>query len=270
MCPQIEMRHISCKAGKRYLLHDINWHVQPGERWIVFGENGSGKTTLLTLIAGYKQYYVGTMQIFGRLYNPEQVLDYRKRIGLVSTSFFSRILRNEAVLPIVLSGKSGTLGISTQITNQDLLRARRMLEVFQMNQKKDMPFYLLSKGEQQNVLLARAFMGRPEILLLDEADSGLDYIARIRLNEFLTAYTESTNATVISVTHYPNEIPSFFEHCLLLKNGSIYKSGTIAELFCSEVFSTFLQCPVDVQKQMQGYQFVSRGGDSSYAELWRS
>lgn len=270
MKSQIELQHVSCKTGQKYLLYDVSWQVKPGERWIVFGENGSGKTTMLTVIAGYKKYTAGSMNLFGEAYQPDKVLEYRKKIGWVSKSFFNRILRNESVLNIVLSGKTGTLGIGAFITNPDIIRARNLLGVFHIGAKKDMPFYLLSKGEQQSVLLARAFMGRPEILLLDEADSGLDYAARIRLYEFLNAYAKETNATMISVTHYPNEIPDFYEHCLLMKQGNVYRQGKIADVFRSEIFTDFLQCPVEVQKREHGYQFISKGGNNCYAELWRS
>ena len=130
MTTQIELQHVNCKVGEKYLLRDITWQVQPGEKWIVFGENGSGKTTLLSLLAGYKRYSDGTIQLFGEPYQSEEVLRYRRRIGLVSTSFFNRILCRESVLSIVLSGQNGTLGISEYISNQELLYAKKILEVF--------------------------------------------------------------------------------------------------------------------------------------------
>lgn len=270
MNPQIELKNVSCKTGQKYLLHDISWNVQPGEKWIVFGENGSGKTTLLSLIAGYRPHSAGYIKLFGETFSPERTLSYRKRIGWVSTSFFNKILRNESVMAIVLSGKTGTLGIGEYISNTDLKRAVNLLKMFHIAAKKDMPFYVLSKGEQQSVLLARAFMGEPEILLLDEADSGLDYIARIRLNKFLTAFAQETKATVISVTHYPDEIPDFFEHCLLMKQGKVYRQGRLSDLFCANVMQNFLGCPVKVQKQKKGYQFIADGEVGEYAELWRT
>ena len=269
MAAQIDLQHICCKAGQGYLLHDITWQVQQGEKWIIFGENGSGKTTLLTLIAGYKRYASGTMHLFGEPYQPQKILDYRKRIGLVSTSFFNKVISRESVLSIVLSGKTGTLGISEYITNQDLKKAKKLLDVFHISSKKDQPYYMLSKGEQQSVLLARAFLGEPELLLLDEADSGLDYLARIRLNNFLSVFAKETNATMISVTHYPDEIPAFFEQCMLMKSGRIYQKGRIETVFNSEIFTEFLECPVEVRKQETGYQFIAGRGDDSYEELWR-
>lgn len=271
MTPLIELDHINCRTGKKYLLHDISWTVNTGEKWIVFGENGSGKTTLLSLIAGYKHYTSGNMRLFNETYHPEKILHYRKQIGWISTSFFNNVLYKEAVISIILTGKDGTLGASDYPSNHDLLRANKLLNIFNLKRKRDMPFYLLSKGEQQSVLLARAFMGEPRILLLDEADSGLDYMARLQLSIFLNTYSEKTSATLISVTHYPNEIPDYFNHCLLMQGGRIYQKGKIEDVFCSEVMQGFLDCPIEVKKQKNGYQFFceSKRRDG-YVELWKS
>lgn len=270
MKTQIDLQNVSCKAGATYLLHNINWHIQNGEKWIVFGENGSGKTTLLSLITGYKRISNGNMYLFGESFQPEQTIAYRKRIGLVSTSLLGKILRNESVLGIILSGKTGTLGLSEKIKNQDLVNARKLMDVFCISNKKDIPFCLLSKGEQQNVLLARALIGNPDILLLDEADSGLDYVARKRLNDILTEISQKREMTIVSVTHYPNEIPDFFEYCLLMKNGKIYQKGLLENVFSSDILSDFLGYQVDVKKQQGGYHFISEKDGEVYARLWQS
>lgn len=250
----IEVKKLSCKAGQKYLLHDINWKVQEGEKWVVFGENGSGKTTLLSIIAGLKKYTSGTVNLFGEAYNSARELEYRKRISFVSTSYYDKIFRNESVLQIILSGKTGTLGLSHQITNEDVISVRRIMDFLRISHKKDMPYRMLSKGEQQSTILARALFADPEILLLDEAESGLDLIARLHLQDILNELANKKNMTMISVTHYPNEISDLFQQCLLLKYGKTFKKGNVSDVFSSSVMSEYFEQDVIVEKATIGYQ----------------
>lgn len=250
----IEVKKLSCKTGQKYLLHDINWQVQEGEKWVVFGENGSGKTTLLSIIAGLKKYTSGTVKLFGEDYISERELEYRKRISFVSTSYYDKIFRNESVLQIILSGKTGTLSLSHQITNADVCSARRIMDFLRISYKKDMPYCMLSKGEQQSTILARALLANPDILLLDEAESGLDLIARLHLQQILKGIAEKKNITMISVTHYPNEISDLFQQCLLLKRGKTFKRGNISDVFSSSVMSDYFEQEVIVEKAAIGYQ----------------
>ena len=109
MEPIIEIKGLACQSGKRYLLKDIDWSVEPGGHWAVFGLNGSGKTTLLSTIAGFKKFTQGSLKVLGQAYDGENILKLRGRIGLVSSSFFDRYYGREQVLDIVLSGKFGAL-----------------------------------------------------------------------------------------------------------------------------------------------------------------
>ena len=167
----------------------------------------------------------------------------------MSTSFFNKILQKESVLSIVLSGKTGTLGLSEYIDNQDILRAKQLLQVFRLAQKKDLPYKMLSKGEQQNVLLARAFFAEPEIFLLDEPNSGLDFLARMQLKRILMRMANQRQVTFVYVTHYPEEIPPIFTHCLLLKHGKIFQQGAMRDVFCSQVLSEFFSQTVEVLQE---------------------
>lgn len=263
MKAQIEVEKLCYKAGQKYLLHDINWQVCKGEKWVVFGENGSGKTTLLSIIAGLKKYTSGILRLFGEDYDPEKELEYRKKIAFVSTSYYDKVFRNESVLQIVLSGKNGTLGLSHQIKNEDLRSTRRVMDFMRISHKKDIPYCMLSKGEQQSTILARALLSNPEILLLDEAESGLDLIARLNLQALLSELTNKKNITMISVTHYPNEISDLFQQCLLMKNGKTFKKGAISDVFSSSSMSSYFGQEVNVEKMEMGYQFTQAKSDGS-------
>ena len=170
----IDLEHVSCKAGYKYLLRDVTWQVKPGEHWVVFGMNGSGKTTLLSMIAGFKHYTGGTIKVFGEEFSNDNILAIRRRVGWVSSSFFDRYYAQESALNIVLSGKYGTLGLGEDIALTDVLLAKNLLGELKLGDKVDRTFDMLSKGERQNVLIARALFADPDILILDEPCNGLD------------------------------------------------------------------------------------------------
>lgn len=248
----IRAEHLCCQSGQHYLLKDINWEVKQGEHWVVFGLNGSGKTTLLSVIAGYKQPTEGSLQVLGEHYNDENIFSLSKRIGWISASFFDKYYTGETVLRIVLSGLFGTLGIGTNLSDTDVRRAKELLEQWNVAHKSDMPFSMLSKGEQQNVLIARALMTNPEILVLDEPGTGLDVLAREQLLQRVKEIAETTDSTIIYVTHYPEEIQDCFSKCLLMQNGKVLANGEVKDIFNSEGLSRLLQCEVSVQKNTQG------------------
>ncbi len=255
---QIEFQNVSCMAGSRYLLQDINWQVSVGEHWVLFGENGSGKTSLLSVIAGYLPYQKGVVKMDGQPYSHDMISNLRRRVGWVSTSFFDKILHRERVLDIVLAGKDGRLGINYMVQNADLKRARFLLQYFGLSGRAENGYATLSKGEQQNVLFARAFMGNPEILLLDEPSAGLDLLARERLQEDLVRIVNTKKITILYVTHYPEEITSIFTHMALLKQGRMVQQGTIAEMMTNEVMGDLLDTPVTVNFAQECYRIKKR------------
>ena len=238
---------LSVKTGQQYLLKDITWRVPQGENWIVFGMNGCGKTTLLSVLAGFKQPTAGDVRVLGKNYSPDNILALRQRIGWVSGSFFEQKYTKESAQDIVLSGKFGTLGLGRPITDGNRKRARSLLKALHLGRKIDQPFHLMSKGERQNVLIARALMAEPEILLLDEPCTGLDILAREQLLSTLRSMAQEGRMTIVYVTHHTDEIlTDVFPKALLLKDGLAFAQGETAELFTSETLSAFFQTPVTV------------------------
>ena len=248
--PIIETQSLSCQIGARYLLKDITWQVQRGQHWIVFGMNGCGKTTLLSIISGFKPYSSGRLTVFGQKYDADHILAIRRRIGWVSSSFFDRYYVRESPLDIVLSGKFGTFGVNFSITNHDVKRAKTLLKAVGLAEQINQPFQMLSKGERQNVLIARAFFSQPDILVLDEPCSGLDVLARAKMLNTVRELAHTTSVTIIYVTHYTEEIlTDVFTQALLLKNGLLFAQGATEELFTSAKLSLFLDCPVTTTVQ---------------------
>lgn len=245
----IEIEGLSFKVGKRYLLDHIDWNIKKGENWVVFGLNGSGKTTLLSIIAGFGNPTIGKLKVFGQNYTADTILSVRKRIGFMSSSFFDKYYSKELALDIVLSGVNGFLGLSNKIQNSDIIKAKKLLTLLGMEHKSQQPFYELSKGERQKILIARALVSNPEILILDEPGTGLDVYAREQMLK-IVRHLSGKGITIIYVTHYTEEILDLFDHCLLLKNGRIYRQGMTQELFTEENLSDFLECPVKLQWEL--------------------
>lgn len=262
----VKMQDLGCKAGNRFILKNIDWEVQKGQHWVVFGMNGSGKTTLLSIAAGYMGYTHGELEVLGQTYNDENILDIRRRIGWVSASFFDKCLSREPVLDIVLAGKTATLGVDDSITDADVRRAKALLTELRLKSKINYPFDFLSKGERQNVLIARALMGNPELLILDEPCTGLDVFSREYLLSTIRKLAENTEVTIVFVTHYTEEIMDVFSNCLLLKDGRIYAKDRTENVFNSETMSAFLNYPVEVSWQNQRIQ-VRMEVDSRMQEL---
>lgn len=248
----LKASELCCKSGKRYLLNHINWEVKSGEHWLIFGMNGSGKTTLLSTIAGFKSPTSGQLTVLGQQYDRDTIFSLRKKVGWVSSSFFDKYYRQEQALQIVLSGLSGTFNVDYGVSAQDVRYAKALLRELRMGDKMKQPFCLMSKGERQNVLIARAMITRPQILVLDEPGTGLDIYAREHMMNSVRSLAESGHVTVLYVTHYPEEIQPFMNKTMLLRNGRIFAQGNTEQIMTSENISALLQEQVQVYRNDHG------------------
>lgn len=256
----ISARKLGCQIGTRFLIKDINWEIEKNSRWIIIGMNGSGKTTLLSILSGYQSYNHGKLMYQGVPYPEQDILQIRKEMGWISNSFFDQVYHYEAVSNILLAGLSGTYGLEEAIVRDaDILRAKRLLGYLGLADKFDAPFNWLSKGERQSVLIARALLTNPKILVFDEPMTGLDVLAREKIMRFIEKIAERQQHTMLYVTHHFDEIsPQLFDHCLLLKNGQIYKQGLIDEVFRTDVISDFLGMPVELKQGENGYYYLKQ------------
>lgn len=263
----ITLNKVNCKVGHRYLLKDIHWNVCRGDRWVVFGMNGSGKTTLLSIIAGFKHYTSGSITVFGQSLTNENVLALRKKIGWVSSSFFDKYYSQESALNIVLSGLTGTLGLDESITLSDCRLAKQLLTKLGLGDSLNNTFDMFSKGERQNILIARALINHPEILILDEPCSGLDIYNRNYLFNTIEKLSQNPNLTIIYVTHYIEEILPLFDKILLLKNGHVFHQGSIENTFTSSIMSALLDYPVVLSPHNSSKHALQINVDSDLTSL---
>lgn len=255
----IEANNLGFQVGKKRLLSGINLKVRRAEHWLVYGMNGCGKTTLFSILAGFQQQTDGTLQVFGEAFDNDNILVNRRRIGFVSSSFFDSRYHHERVIDIVWSGKLGTYGIDWDMTSADHNRAVTLLCAFGLEDKMHQSYDRLSKGQRQNVLIARAFMSKPEILLLDEPCSGLDVLAKARFMDFLRDLMEQETMTILFVGHEISEVKELFPKTVLLRNGRIFAQGGTENLFTEEMLSQFFQQGVQLKSATETKIIPERG-----------
>lgn len=246
----IRFEDVTVIRNGKTILKDIHWNVNRGEHWSILGLNGSGKTSLLNVINGYLYPTSGTVEVLGQLFGKTNIPDMRKEIGFISSSLLQQLKPYDSVLSIVLSGKFASIGLYEAVEKQDVEKARYYMELLNCEHLEDSRYGLLSQGEQQRVLIARALMANPKILILDEPCNGLDVIAREELLEFIQKLTEQENCPMlIYVTHHVEEVLPCFSHTLLLKDGQVFAKGLSEELLTEESLTEFYGRNVSVQYQ---------------------
>lgn len=258
MSEVLNLDSVSVRRGTNFLLDDFSLTVAEGEHWAVLGPNGAGKTTLLELAAGRMHPTKGTATILEEQLGRVDVFELRPRIGYASTILANRIPSSEAVLDTVLTAAYGVTGRWVEEYEQDdIERARDLLAAFHITHLADRTFGTLSEGERKRVQIARALMTDPELLLLDEPASGLDFGGREELLGALSEILSSKWApATIMVTHHVEEIPEGITHVLLLSEGTDLAAGPIEETLTAEnLAATF---GIDVKLTRDGQRYHAR------------
>ena len=210
----VDMHHVSIRYDERTILSDLDWTVCNGDRWALSGQNGSGKSTLLSLIcADNPQSYACDITLFDRPRGTgESIWDIKKHIGYVSPEMHRSYKRNLPAIRIVASGLMDSIGLYAVPNGQDYDKCRWWMNIFGIGQLADKPFLQLSSGEQRLVLLARAFVKDPQLLILDEPLHGLDLWNRRLVKDVIETFCQRRNKTMIMVTHYQEELPAVITH----------------------------------------------------------
>ena len=232
------------------LLAGIDWTVSDGQRWVVLGPNGAGKSMLLGIASTRLFPTSGTVELLGERLGRVDVFEVRNRVGVVSSAVAERLPADERVLDVVMTAVWAVVGRGVEeYTAVEVDRATVLLAQFGCLGLAARRFGTLSEGERKRVLIARALMADPELLLLDEPAAGLDLGAREALLRRLARLTADPLAPVsVMVSHHVEEIPSGVTHALLLRAGRVVAAGPAAQTLTSAALSDCFGIPLDVDR----------------------
>ena len=217
--PTVGLHRVSIRYGERTILRELDWTVMQGEKWALSGENGSGKSTLLSLVcADNPQSYACDITLFGRRRGSgESIWEIKRHIGYVSPEMHRAYQKDLPAVHIVASGLHDSIGLYVKPRPEQMGICTFWMDIFGVGHLRDRTFLSLSSGEQRLVLLARAFVKDPELLILDEPLHGLDTYNRARVKEIIETFCRRPKKTLIMVTHYEQELPACIDHRLYLK-----------------------------------------------------
>ena len=245
------------------LLEGIDWRVGAGERWAVLGPNGAGKTTLMGIAGAVSHPSHGTAEVLGRTLGAVDVRALRGSIGHVDSAMATAFRARATALEVVLTGVSSTIVVRPERLHAgDRDRAVALLDRMGCGEFVERRFALLSRGEQQRVLLARALVTRPRLLLLDEPTAGLDLPGREAFLERLDDLSVHDPAlTTVQVSHHLEELATSVTHALLLRGGRVVAAGPAPEVLTEPLLSRCFGAPVSLTRHRgRVLAVIDRGG----------
>ena len=230
--PMVDMKAVTVRYGDTIVLDRFTWAVKEGEHWAVTGPNGAGKSTILKLITGdCLQVYANRIRLFGKDRGNAQTLwEIRKRLGVVSHDLASGYQKRMSAFDVVCSGFFDSVGLYRHCDTMQITTARRWLVQMDISALSETPFNQLSQGQRQMVLIARAMIKNPKLLILDEPCAGLDPQNRHTVLRLLELIGRSDTTGLIFVSHHEKEIPACITHRLFLDRGIVVRSGAIEDI----------------------------------------
>jgi len=217
--PVVRLHDVTIRYGARTILDRLNWTVREGEHWALSGPNGSGKSTLLSILcADNPQAYANDVELFGHQRGQgESIWDIKRHIGYVSPELHRAYRRDLPAIEVVASGLTDWVGLYSKPRADQLPRCEEWMQRFGILHLRDRSFLRMSSGEQRMVLVVRAFVRNPDLLILDEPLHGLDMENRQLVRQVIDEYCTDPTKTLIMVTHYEEELPTCIDHRLELK-----------------------------------------------------
>lgn len=221
--PLVKLRNIKVNYAENIVFSDLNWTIQPQQHWQVTGPNGSGKTCLLNLITGdHPQCYVNDIYVFGyQRGSGESIWQIKQYIGYLSNAFHLDYGVNCSVLHVVLSGFYDSIGMYQQATRNQVTLAKQWLSLMALEKHWSTPFQELSFGDQRLVLLARAMVKHPALLILDEPCNGLDDINRLKVLALIELLAREGSTTLLYVNHHQEDVIPSIKNYLAMEEFNV-------------------------------------------------
>ena len=260
MSAVLELVDVSVVRGEKTLLDSVDWTVQDGERWVILGPNGAGKSTLLSIAAARLHPTTGMVDILEEILGAVDVFELRPRIGVSSATLAMQIPGSETVRNVIVTAAYGVTGRwREEYDDFDDARAGELLQAWGLEDLAERPFGTLSEGERKRVLIARALMTDPELLLLDEPAAGLDVGGREKLVARLDELAKDpASPAIVMVTHHLEEVPDGFTHAMLLREGKVVAAGPVAQVMTQKNLSETFNIPLKLVKVADRYAAFAR------------
>lgn len=251
----VDFRDVTFKRGGRNLVGPVTWQVELDERWVIIGPNGAGKTTLIRMAAAEEFPSSGRAFVMGEQLGRTDMRDLRASIGVSSSALGNRIPAEEKVGDLVISAGYAVLGRwREEYEEMDFEQAHEILDQVGAYHLQDRTWGTLSEGERKRVLVARALMTNPELLILDEPGAGMDLGGREDLVGYLGELALDPDApAIVMITHHVEEIPFGFTHAMLLDEGEVVAQGLIDTVLTSENLSRAFHQPIEVSRIGERY-----------------
>lgn len=252
----LALDHVSVTRGGVDLLSDINLRLPRGQCHAVLGPNGAGKSVLVSVCAGFTWATSGQVSMNGQVFGETHLSSLRRTVGLIEPSRCPEFPHWMTAFDVITSGIFGSimppLGQELTIQQQDLVAGE--IETLHLERVCQARFANLSSGEQMKVLLGRALVGQPSLLLLDEPTTGLDIGARAACVAAVEALLQRPHApAVLMVTHHVDELPAKVDQVMLLKQGRVLQQGEMKDMLTAPWLSQLFDCEVRVRQQQGRY-----------------
>lgn len=250
----LELEKVSEIIDGNLIIDDLSWKIRNEEHWAMLGPNGAGKTMLMEIITGYRWPTEGKVSVLGKEFGNVDLRELRKRIGYVNSVLLNKLPSQDTVSEVVLSGKFASLGLYDTPSDEDLKQVEDYLGMMDCRKFIDKEFGKLSQGEQQKILISRALMPKPSLLVLDEPALGLDPAAREKFLEKIEKIGKiGDGPTIIYITHHIEELMPIFNKLILLKNGRVVAKGEKEKILTDKTLSRTFDMKAEIIRKDDRY-----------------
>jgi iron complex transport system ATP-binding protein len=254
--PIISLKNVTVLRDDIKILSDINLQIMQGQCCAVIGPNGAGKSALAAVLSGYLWPQSGSVRVLNQIYGQVDLQNVRRKIGLIEPSRIPQFDETMTVREVVATGLFGTIVLppDKKITKQQWKRVDSQISFFRLKKQKSTEIGVLSTGEQSKVLIARAMITQPKMLILDEPTRGLDMGNRAIVAKVLNKLHKQKNPpTMIIISHHLDELPKSPDWIVLLKKGKILQQGKPQNVLTSSNLSKTFDCKIEILKNKGAY-----------------